>query len=86
MFDVEVLQHNCNGIFSILLAFFNRSLSIVLSAGNTAGNYRHTSGIVPTELMPFKRRKQNCLYMGEAEFALLTVDVLKQQWVTGYNK
>lgn len=22
MFDVEVLQHNCNGIFSILSAFF----------------------------------------------------------------
>lgn len=31
MFDVEVLQHNCNGIFSILSAFFIRSLSTVLS-------------------------------------------------------
>lgn len=31
VFDVQVLQHNCNGIFSILSALLIRSFSILLN-------------------------------------------------------
>lgn len=86
MFDVEVPQHNCMGSFPFYQHFLTEAFLQYGAPGSTAGNYRHTSGIVPTELMPFQRRKQNCLYMGEAEFALLAVDFLKQQWGTDSNQ
>lgn len=70
-------------LFHFISIFLSEAFWQYWASGSTAGNYRHTTGNVPTNLMSYKRRKQNCLYMGEAKFTLFTVDFfLRQQWET----
>lgn len=83
VFDVEVLQHDYNGVFSNLSAFFLSEAFYIIEPLGIQLKISHTTGNVPKDLMSHKCRNENCLYMGEAKFTLFTVEVLRQQWETG---